>query len=462
MMNSESAENKKRCIVQLVCVCATLACLSGCALTQAPTKIFFVLILSAVIFLITLLRTDAALVILIFSMLLSPEIPLGAIPGREVVLRFDDVLLLSVFLGWLAKMAVNKEFGLVRATRLNKPILIFTTVCIISSLFAIIQGRLSWKISFFYLLKYIEYYILFFMVVNNLRSMKQAKIFVVLMFVVCAIVSVYAITQIGTGVRVSTPFEGEIGEANTLGGYLLIFLSLGFSFFLCASTLSRKIALLGFLALAVVPFLYTLSRGAWVGSIAMFASFIFLHKKARLFLIAIVLVMIFFLPHFMPKQVTQRVEETFTTYKTYTFFGKTYSFDESTTARIESWREAFEKWKKRPIFGYGTPPALVIDNQYARVLREAGILGFFAFLWLLSAILAVGWRAFKTCGSGCFESGLSMGYVCGCVGLLVHALSAETFIIVRIMEPFWFLTAIIVLLPELQKVSEPIDTIKVE
>src|SRR5438093_11778484 len=47
------------------------------------------------------------------------------------------------------------------------------------------------------------------------------------------------------------------------------------------------------------------------------------------------------------------------------------------------------------------------------------------------------------------ERGLALGFLAGTVGLLVHAIGANSFIIVRIMEPFWFFTAIIVTLPGL-------------
>ena len=37
-----------------------------------------------------------------------------------------------------------------------------------------------------------------------------------------------------------------------------------------------------------------------------------------------------------------------------------------------------------------------------------------------------------------FVRGLSLGFMVGFVGLLSQALTVATFIIVRIMEPFWF------------------------
>ena len=86
------------------------------------------------IFFIAFFRTDFALVVLIFSMLLSPEFGVGHAGGREVMVRLDDIFLFIVFLGWMAKMAVSKELGLLRISSLNLPILAYIAVCIISSI----------------------------------------------------------------------------------------------------------------------------------------------------------------------------------------------------------------------------------------------------------------------------------------------------------------------------------------
>jgi hypothetical protein len=50
-----------------------------------------------------------------------------------------------------------------------------------------------------------------------------------------------------------------------------------------------------------------------------------------------------------------------------------------------------------------------------------------------------------------FTKGLALGMLAGCAGLLAHGIGANTFIIVRIMEPFWFVTAMVILLPYLDE-----------
>jgi hypothetical protein len=52
--------------------------------------------------------------------------------------------------------------------------------------------------------------------------------------------------------------------------------------------------------------------------------------------------------------------------------------------------------------------------------------------------------------SDTLHKGLSMGFLAGFIGLLFHSIGANTFIIVRIMEPFWFVLAMVVMIPELE------------
>jgi hypothetical protein len=40
--------------------------------------------------------------------------------------------------------------------------------------------------------------------------------------------------------------------------------------------------------------------------------------------------------------------------------------------------------------------------------------------------------------------GLALGFLMGFIGLLTHALGSNTFIIVRIMEPFWLVAGLLV------------------
>jgi len=414
-------------------------------------SLFF--ILACVVFVVAFINTDIALIILILSMLLSPEVKTGNISGRAVVIRAEDILLLVVFLGWLAKTAVNKELGLFRANALNKPIIVYIFICIFSSLVGIFQGHINFSSCVFYVLKYIEYFFLFFMVVNNLRSVRQAKLFVFFILLTSFFVCIYALLRMPIGERLSAPFE-EGGEPNTFAGYLLLMMGLLLGFILHPESIRQRFVSSLLLVLTVTVFLLTLSRGGWLGFFPMLLTIIILNKRFRLPLLLIFILMILVLPYILPEKVHKRINETFAPEKTYTVFGKRYSFSESAAARIDSWNVGFQRWVKRPVLGYGIPVGSVIDNQYTRVLVETGTVGFMVFGWLMITIFRVGWRTYTGIKGNNFAQAVSLGFLAGFIGLLVQSLTAAVFILIRVMEPFWFLAAIVVMLPELQKVTD--------
>jgi O-antigen ligase len=124
--------------------------------------------------------------------------------------------------------------------------------------------------------------------------------------------------------------------------------------------------------------------------------------------------------------------------------------DTSTSARLASWKEALQDWPKHPLFGYGVTGYGFIDAQYPRVLVETGLLGFIAFIYLLFSIFKVTLNNLTNLKTPYFQ-GLAIGFFAGFVGLIVHAIGANTFIIVRIMEPFWFFAGIVVVMPAMER-----------
>lgn len=405
------------------------------------------------IFVIAFTNTDFALIILIFSMLLSPEFSLGGVTGRAVVLRFDDIFLFIVFLGWLTKMAVNKEIGLLKVTAINLPIIAYIFICIVSTSIGILQGTTKLKESFFYILKYIEYFIIFFMVSNNLNDKRQIKLFLFFMLITCFIVSLYGTWSVmAEGMRATAPFEGEKGEANTLAGYLLLMMSAALGILLYSSSIKLRFTLMFFLAFALWPFFHTYSRGGLLGFAIAYIFFVLLSKryKAILLLGLIIIVMIF--PSLITQAVFYRLRYTFNMGDRVRIFGRNIRLDESTADRIRSLQDALRRLKDRPLLGHGVAAHRVLsDVQYARILREVGVIGILVFFWMIIRLFRVGWIAFRDKNSDDFERGLSLGYICALAGFLAMSFGAEVFIIIRIMEPFWFLTAIIVTLPEINK-----------
>ena len=420
----------------------------GLCVYKLPLQVPIIVLLTSIVFLIALIKTDVALIILIFSMLLSPELKMGSIQGRDVVLRVDDILLFTIFFGWFAKMAINKELGLLRRTPLNPLIIAFIVVYIISTSRGILTGRISSLKSFFYILKFIEYFMIYFLVTNNIQNKKQIKTFVAAFLITCAIICAYTTLQIGVLRRTTAPFEGEVGGPNALGGYFILLFALCVGLFLYSPLPAWQFCSGALACFIIPPFLFTLSRGSYLAFIFMYLVFIILTRKKRSLLIGVLVLAIFILPVILPNKVTGRITKTFIAGKVYKPFGTHITLDASAAARVESWRNVFEKWKRRPFLGYGVTGVGLVDTQYPRVFGETGIVGFLIFIWLMVAIFRCGFYAFNNIEDD-WERGLALGFLAGFIGLLIHSFSANTFIIIRIMEPFWFLAAVVMMLPEI-------------
>lgn len=401
---------------------------------------------------ITFINTDMAIIVLIFSMLLSPELKVADVPEKSVVIRIDDILLIMTFFAWLAKTAINKELGLLKKTPLNLPIFMYIAACIVFTLRGIILGFVTPKTSFFFLLKYIEYFILYFLVVNNLRETRQIKMFVIFVLITCAIVLGYCYTQFPQAPRITAPFEGEHGEPNTLAGYLVLMFALISGLFLYTGSMKWRI-FLGSLLVAIVPiFLHTFSRGGYLGFMAMYLSLLVLTKRKKPLLIILMVLFIFFSHVLLPPKVKLRIETTFRPGRTYTVLGREIALDYSASQRVVLWKDVLARWQDSPLFGFGITGVGIVDTQYPRVLGELGLIGLAIFIWLIGAIFKQAMITFNTVEDDWLR-GLSLGFIAGFIGLLAHCFGANIFIIVRIMEPFWLLTAIIITLPEIIKES---------
>ena len=429
--------------------------LGGIIVTKVSVGVAVFLFAALIIAIASFLSAEVALYMLIGSMLLSPEFIVGDIVGkatigRGITLRFDDILLIIIGFSWFLKTAIRKELGLFLRTPLNRPIVYYVTVCLVATLFGLMMGRVRGLTGFFFVLKYFEYFIVYFMVVNHLRDKRQIERFVMAMLIVSVIVCIVAIAQIPGGGRVSAPFEGEVGEPNTLGGYLVLMLSITLGLLLTYGSKKQKGLFVTLTAFIVISLLATLSRSSWLALGPMLLALIYFSKKRMVILVPLILIAVLS-PFILPANVKKRALFTFTQRQER---GQIevggLRIDTSASARLRSWKNVLTRdFIKHPILGYGVTGYSFLDAQYPRVLAETGLVGFVFFVWLLAAVFKNALYAYRNTSDPLF-SGLSLGYLAGFVAMLVHAIGTNTFIIVRIMEPFWFVTAMVVMIPELE------------
>jgi hypothetical protein len=413
----------------------------------------FVLAIALAVFLVVFIKTEIGLYLVVFSMLLSPQLGVGGAlaEGRRIVIRSEDILLLVVALSWFAKTAVNKELGLTLKTPLNRPILAYLAATALATLVGYATGTVQGFSGFFYVLKYVEYFVVYFMVVNNLGDRPQAWRLVTAAFLTAVIVSLIGASQIPSGERVSAPFEGTEGEPNTLGGYLLLMMAIAGGIALETTRIRVRMVCLGLVALMGLPFAYTLSRASFLGVPFVLGTLAVFSTRRKVVIVALLLAVVAspLLLTLLPAPVVNRLLYTFQpeTGQATVKLGR-LAFDPSTSARLISVQAALAGWAKRPFLGYGVTGFAFMDAQYARTIVETGIVGLGALLWLAWSVFRSGVRSIRALEDG-DERGLALGFVAGLAGLLVHAIGANTFIIVRIMEPFWFFAAVVIALPVL-------------
>jgi O-antigen ligase len=455
-MNKISDQTIDARVVFLFLVISALTLAAGFLFTQASTLMAVGITIGVIIAVIGFVNTELALYLLIIAMLLGPQFTAGPAEtftarGRGgMTLRFDDFLLVVIGLSWFLRTAINKELGLFPATPLTRPIFWYFIVCLIATLFGYYFERVRSLTGIFFVLKYFEYFLIYFMAVQHLKERKQIERFLFTLLMVCFIVCLISIYQIPTGARVSAPFEGPEGEPNTLGGYLVLMLSITLGLLLNYGTRTKK-ALLGILVFLILITLgATLSRSSWMALIPMILTLIYFSRKRMQILIP-VLIVIVISPLFLPKAVVDRALYTIRQAPEQGQFNIAGTrIDTSTSARLESYQLVLTRdFIKQPLIGYGVTGYSFVDAQYIKVLADTGILGLMAFAYLLYVTYKNARESYRKTNDPMF-SGLTLGYLAGFMAMLVHAIGANTFIIVRIMEPFWFLTAMIIIIPTVE------------
>lgn len=413
---------------------------------RAPTYLPLMVVGAAILFLASLLHAEAGLVILILSMLLSPELSLGSAGGtglqgsRSVVLRTEDIILILVGVAWLARMAIHKDLGAIRRTRLNAFIGAFIASCFLSTLIGIETGRVRPTVGLCYVVKYVEYFIIFFITVNYVRSPRQLRRLLAASLVTAGLIVIYAYWQIPSGVRPSAPFEGMRGEPNTLGGYLVMVIAVTAAIALTVKDVRwrRGCALLAIGSLP--PLLATLSRSSWLALGGTLLTLLILSpSRGRLAMIGVLLLVILLLVQ--PANVVERIAYTFQGGEGGVGLGS-MRFDSSSSARLSSWSTALGAFTRHPFLGWGITGYGFLDAQYFRVLVELGMLGLAAFAALIAATGRTFYVAFRQLRDPLHRA-LALGMSATLGGLVIHAIGANTFIIIRIMEPFWLLTGLV-------------------
>lgn len=401
------------------------------------------------LFIICFFSVKISLVLLIFAMLLSPELEVGQTAKREITLRAEDLLLMVMTFGWLFRMAMYKEMSLTRKNLLNWPIFIYCCIALLSTGLGVMRGNVDIASGILFTVKIIEYFFLFVVVINYVKEESDIDMLITSILVVAAIICVYALIfgVMGGASEMQAPFEGKVAERNTLAGYLVFTAALGGGILLNSPSKFEKAAIGVFIPLVLIALLFSISRSGWTAAIVA-TLVLFLNSRKKGYFFIFIMITVALLPFVFPSIARDRIDFTFhqaaqNTDPTYRFELLGIRLDTSSSARIYSVIYVLKRFLEHPFIGFGITGFPFIDGQFTRTLAELGIFGLSTFIWIMIGVH----RTIRTVMKMDLSpriNGLAVGFYAGFWAMIVHAFTANTFMIVRIAEPFWCLTGIMV------------------
>lgn len=417
-------------------------------------------------FLISFFSIKIGLIVMAIAMLFSPEITVGAvgfqtvgtIGSRPITIRIEDVLIPVLCLAWLARLGSRQESRLFVSSPVNTPIVLLLALTAISTAAGINSGRILLMPAVFYILKTVEFLTIFFLVVNYVRTEEEVREFMGYVLFVLALVGIYTLFQVPTVQifserRITAPFEGT-PEPGTVGGYMafLLLIVICIVFYEEKPLMKLLYGLLG--ALVLIPFIYTLNRTSYIALLGGLF-FIAVMGKRKWFLFLLI-ALLFSSPLWLPPAVKERIAFT---WEDAANPGRFMGVDHSLQERVVVYQKMWWSLQQRPLIGWGASSFNHPDSQYANTLHETGLIGICLWAWIFLRIFRMSKWLFDSLEGG-MAKGMVLGYRAGVVAILLHCFGSATFYIVRIMEPFWFVTGLIVALYLIRssKVASAVET----
>ncbi|HLF93968.1 MAG TPA: O-antigen ligase family protein [Planctomycetota bacterium] len=381
------------------------------------------------VYFLTFVDIVLGLAILIGCVGLSPEISFGGVQN----LRLEDFVIPALLMAWLLRAGHTR--APLAPSGLGGLVLAYVVVLLASTLVGVAAGTTRLGEAVVLIGKYLEYFTLFVLIVNNVRTEQEFKalaIFSILVAVVSALLF--------SGATLMSPapaskVAGPLGEtANIYGGYLVLNLAIAVGLFLHAATPGQRIAASAAIALLGIPLLHTYSRTSSV-SLAIGLLAFGLTKERRILLVLLILGLL--VPLIAPESVWSHLM---------TVTGVvTGSHPPSWDARIMAWEEAVPRvLGSSPILGFG--PGSVrrgdVDSEYVRALVDSGFLGLGLFAALLFRIGKIAFLRHDAIRGPGFHKGYAAGFLIAFLALLVHAVAATSFTAIRTAEGFMILAGL--------------------
>jgi len=421
--------------IVLVALCVSTLAYLVYTLAEGTANARFIqvgMVVGVLAYLATFVDVVLGLAFLIACVGFSPEMSMAGMHH----LRIEDFIIPALLLAWLTREAERRE-PLV-AVPFKGPALLYFVAMLASTLLGAASGTTKPEIGLLILGKFVEYYLIFLIVANNVRTPGEFKALLLFAVVVAMAGPLLGFARPdatgGTPVGFQRVF-GPSGEtSNIYGGYLILYLSVAAGLYLHATTTSHRFAAGVALVFLSGGLLYTYSRTSYVSQLAALGIFGVL-KARRLLIILVLLVAVF--PLLAPDEVFKRASTIMGI-----FDG---SGNPSWDARTDAWKLAVGRmsgtdflWGK----GVGAVKFGDVDSEYVRILVDTGILGLGAFVWFLVRLGVHAGRLYDSLAPAGLFKGYAAGFMTAYFGLIVHGLAATSFSSIRTMESFMILTGL--------------------
>ncbi len=383
------------------------------------------------------------LLLLVWDIRIAVPLLLFIIPfGPKYAMPFGNLYLATVIVGAAVGAWIWRNPLLPRPFTLPRtPILLGLAALFVAMGLSAIQGIYHLLANSSELMRFVQFFLyawLFVIVIQMRLSRDMIRVFLLLAVVAGVVEGLVGILQwlAAPGFYLSGTFDDT---HNNFAIYVIFM-----AFLLLGVALESRRSWGGALAVAgLVPLLvsavFSFSRGGYVAMAAALPVFFLLpiRKSRKLELLGASVVVVLLAYFVVPVDVRLRAQSILMNVT-----GRDVGI--SAAGRFDMWRAGFRDFLESPIFGKGTWSYRLRDNFYMKILGEAGILGFTAFIFLMYTVFKEEIKAVLVPIEDDFVRGLCVGLVPASVACLpISNLTGDYMLVHRFMGVFWIVLALI-------------------
>lgn len=376
---------------------------------------------------------------------LSHEFSMFGLPN----FRVEDLLLPPLMIVWWLRH--NQRHDRLLKTEVFGAVRIYMFFITLSTLQGIAFNTIyGYHATIPYYFKYVQYFVLFWLVLNNIKNKEDLSIMLTVSLIVCAVVGYLsyqgrkATMAEGSPHLITRAFGPGDETPNVLGGYYMMHVMIAFAMMFVLRKMTYRLLLAVFLVGVVVPFLFTYSRTSFVSLIlGLFVTMLFIDFRYAILL----MVMAVLIPILFPINSLEDLGVDPTVVARYQTIMDIFNPEEK---KLSSWTDRMTGWYAyytstvydNPLLGKGVGSIwLGVDSSYIQKFVESGLIGVITFGMILVRLYRVGLEVIRKSKDEVFKS-FSIGYLGATTGLLVHAIGVSSFSTIRTAEIFWVLSGI--------------------